>query len=188
MREGTRTVVILLAIIAVAGVRSALGETLSVGLSDVAVIAGNVGKNDVARVVLHVNVPEPVLNASIDFAELTFPAFLSDTSKDAVTVVTHCAQTRWQRDRVTWTEPWKRQGGDFDSVGCAWYASVPGRKHAVVLDITKAVRSWQHGRENCGLFLKRPEHEGGGFLGERERLRAALNSARVKFYYTPGQE
>jgi hypothetical protein len=188
MRDGPRTVVLLLAIIAIAGVSSALGETLSVGLSDVAVITGNIRNNNVARVVLNVDVPEQVLNARIDFAELTFPAFLSDTSQTAVSVVTHCAQTAWGRDKVTWTMPWKRSGGDFDSLSCSWYMALPGRKHPVMLDITKIVRGWQHGRDNYGLFLKRPDAEGGGFLGERDRLRHALNSARVVFYFTQIQE
>jgi len=69
--------VLLLAVFAIAGVTSALGETLSVGPSDIAVIAGNVSDNDVARIVLHVDVPEQVQSARIDFAELTFPAFLN---------------------------------------------------------------------------------------------------------------
>lgn len=172
----------------VACLSSALGETLSVGLSDIAVITGNVRNNNVARIVLHVDVPQQVQNARIDFAELTFPAFLSDTSQAAVTVVTHCAQTAWGRDKVTWTTPWKRHGGDFDSLSCAWYMALPGRKHPVVLDITKAVRGWQRGRDNDGLFLKRPDGEGDGFLGERERLRGALKSARVVFYFTQIQE
>ncbi|MBN2465079.1 DNRLRE domain-containing protein [candidate division WOR-3 bacterium] len=188
MRDGPRTVVLLLAIIAVAGLSSALGETLSVGLSDIAMITGNVRNNNVARIVLHVDVPKQVQSARIDFAELTFPAFLTDTSQAAVSIVTHCAQTAWGRDKVTWTMPWKRHGGDFDSLSCSWYMALPGRKHPVALDITKTVRSWQRGRNNYGLFLKRPDAEGDGFLGERERLREALKSARVLFYFTPVKE
>ncbi|HTW91602.1 MAG TPA: DNRLRE domain-containing protein [bacterium] len=189
MRNGARAAaVLLLAMTVVAGVGCALGETLSVTPGDVVVITGTVGEQNVARVVLRVDVPEQVQSARIDFTELTFPAFLGDTSPAVVTVAAHCAQTSWDGGGVTWSAPWSRPGGDFDSVACARYASLPGRTHPVVLDITKAVRDWQHGRNNYGLFLKRPDAEGGGFLGERDRLRTALNSARVKFYFTPVQQ
>jgi hypothetical protein len=34
----------------------------------------------------------------------------------------------------------------------------------------------------------RPDAEGGGFQGERVRLRAAMRAARVKFYFTCVQD
>ncbi|MCX6841345.1 MAG: hypothetical protein NTX53_03545 [candidate division WOR-3 bacterium] len=39
-----------------------------------------------------------------------------------------------------------------------------------------------------GLFLKRPDDEGGGFREEGDRLREALSKARVKFYFTHVQD
>jgi len=186
MRDRRIAAAVLLA--TVACVSCALGETLSVALGDIAVIAGNVREQNVARVVLNVDVPEQVLNATVDFVELTFPAFLNDTSPAEVSVVAHTCQTAWKRDDVSWTRPWEHPGGDFDSLSRALFTALPGAKSPIVLNITQAVRDWQKGRGRHGLFLKRPDWEGGGFHGERERLRYALNSARVLFYYTPGQE
>jgi hypothetical protein len=40
-----------------------------------------------------VPLPEQVLDARIDFAKLEFPAFLSDSSPTAVSVVAHDCQT-----------------------------------------------------------------------------------------------
>jgi hypothetical protein len=187
VRDGTRAVVILLAIIAIAGVNGALGETLSVGLSKLAVITGDVGEQNVARVVLNVDVPEQVLNAKIDFVELRFPTFTVDSGDAAVTVVARDCWTAWDEE-ATWTAPWNRPGGDFDSLNRAWFAVLPGSGHPIVLDITRTVRGWLQGGGRYGLFLLRPGAEGGGFRGERDRLRTALNSARVKFYFTPMQQ
>jgi len=164
-----------------------LGETLSVALSDIAVITGDVGEQNVARVVLNVDVPGQVLNSRIDFAKLEFPAFLDDSGSVAVTVVARDCKTAWG-DGATWTAPWNRPGGDFDSLNRAWFAVLPGSEHLVVLDITRTIQGWQLGGGEYGLFLLRPDAEGGGFLGERDRLRTALNSARVKFYFMPIQQ
>ena len=46
----------------------------------------------------------------------------------------------------------------------------------------------QQGKGSYGLFLKRPDDEGGGFREEGERLREALGKARVKFYFTHVQD
>jgi hypothetical protein len=167
---------------------SALGETLSVAPSDITVITGNVREQNVARVVLNVGVPEQVLRSRIDFAKLEIPAFLGDSGPNYVTVVAHACQTAWRNDDVSWTKPWEHAGGDFDSLSRARFTTLSGDKHPITLNITQAVRDWQKGRGKHGLFLKRPDAEGGGFMGERERLRDALNSARVKFYYTPIQK
>jgi hypothetical protein len=170
----------------IACLSSALGETLSVGLSKLAVITGDVGEQNVARVVLNVDVPEHVLNARIDFAVLNFPAFLNDSGDAPVTVVARDCWTAWG-DEATWTAPWHRPGGDFDSLNRASFVALPGSERLVRLDITRTIRGWQQERGEFGLFLLRPDAEGDGFLGERDRLRAALNSARVKFYFTPMQ-
>jgi hypothetical protein len=187
MKAATITLAIV-AVLGLAGLSSALGDTLSVALNDIAVITGTVRGKSVGRVVLRVPVPEQVLNARIDFAKLEFPAFLSDSSPAVVSVVVHDCLTPWQRAQVSWTVPWRRPGGDFDSLSRAWFIALPGDSHPAVLDITQTVRGWQQGKGRYGLFLKRPDAEGGGFLGERVRLREALAAARVKFYFTHVQD
>jgi len=189
MRDRRRAAAtMLLAAVAFVGASSALGDTLSVALDDIAVITGTFRDKTVGRIVLHVTVPDNVLDARIDFAKLEFPAFLTDTSPAEVSVVAHGCQTAWERTRVSWTVPWKRPGGDFDSLSRAWFATLPGDKHPVVLNITETIRGWQQGKGKHGLFLKRPDAEGGGFLDERDRLREVLDKARVKFYFTHEQD
>jgi hypothetical protein len=188
MTGGRKTVAVLLAVVAFIGTSIALGETLSVALSDIAMITGNIRDRNVARIVIHVDVPDQVLKARVDFAALEFPSFIGDSSPRPVTVVAHASQKAWGREDVSWTKPWTHQGGDFDSLSRAFFTALPGDKNGVVLNITQTVRDWKHGRGKHGLFLKRPDAEGGGFLGERDRLRVALNSARVKFYFTQIQE
>ena len=183
MKAATITLA-MVAALALAGASSALGDTLSVALDDVAVIGGSIRGKSVGRVVLRAPVPKQVLDARIDFAKLEFPAFLSDTSRTAVSVVAHDGQTAWERGEVSWTVPWKRPGGDFDSLSQAWFIALPGDKRPVVLDITETVRGWQQGKGRNGLFLKRPDAEGGGFGEEGVSLREALRKARVKFYFT----
>jgi hypothetical protein len=186
-----KVVTITLAIVAalgLVGASSALGDTLSVALDDFAVISGSIREKPVSRVVLRAPVPKPVQDARIDFAKLEFPAFLSDTSRTAVSVVAHDGQTSWKRGEVSWTVPWKRPGGDFDSLSRAWFIALPGDKRPVVLDITESVRGWQQGKGQHGLFLKRPDGEGGGFREEGERLREVLGKARVKYYFTHVQD
>ena len=187
MKAPAITLAIVVAL-ALAGASSALGDTLSVALDDVAVIGGSIREKSVSRVVLRAPVPKQVLDARIDFAKLEFPAFLSDTSRTAVSIVAHNGQTAWERGEVSWTVPWKRPGGDFDSLSQAWFIALPGDKRPVVLDITETVRGWQQGKGSYGLFLKRPDDEGGGFREEVARLREVLRSARVKFYFTQIQE
>jgi hypothetical protein len=186
-----KVVTITLAIVAalgLVGASSALGDTLSVALDDFAVISGSIREKPVSRVVLRAPVPKQVLDARIDFAKLEFPAFLSDSSPTAVSIVAHDGQTSWERGEVSWTVPWKRPGGDFDSLSRAWFIALPGDKHPVVLDITETVRGWQQGKGRHGLFLKRPDAEGGGFREEGDRLREALGKARVKFHFTHVQD
>jgi hypothetical protein len=178
----------LLAAVAFIGMSSARGETLSVALSDIAVITGDVRERNVGRIVLHVDIPDQVLRGRIDFAKLEFPAFLGDSSPTRMTVVAHTCRTSWKRDDVSWIRPWRQAGGDFDSLSRSRFTTQLGDKQPVVLNITQAVRGWQDGRGRHGLLLKRPDSEGGGFLAERDRVHDALNSARVKFYFTQVQE
>jgi hypothetical protein len=91
---------------------------------------------------------------------------------------------------VSWTVPWKQRGGDFDSLSRAWFIALPGDSQPAVLDITETVRGWQQGKGRYGLFLKRPDAEGGGFKDKEEgvRLREALRKARVKYYFTHVQD
>ena len=102
--KGRRTAAALL-LAAVACLSSALGDTLSVALGDIAIITGTFRDKNVGRIVLRIDVPEQVLNARAHFAKLELSAFLSDSGPTRVTVVAHACQTEWKRDDVSWLAP-----------------------------------------------------------------------------------
>jgi len=184
----TITTALVVALIALMVPLVAAGDTLSVPLGDFAYIAGEIREHTVGRPVAKLAVPARVMRSRIDFVKLELPAFLDNTVKKPVTVEVYDCMTGWERGRVSWTTPWREPGGDLDSICQARFTCLPGDDHPVVLDITETVRSWQKGRGQHGLFLKRPDKEGGGFKTEGLRLHEALSSARVKFYFTQMQE
>jgi len=196
VKRVTMTLAIVV-VLGIGGASGALGDTLSSALDDFAVISGTIRGKSVSRHVAcsiqHTayrsdsRIPKCCILSTV-YSAGRFPAFLSDTSRTAVSVVAHDCQTAWEGRQVSWTVPWRRPGGDFDSLSRAWFIALPGDKHPVVLDITETVRNWQQGKGSYGLFLKRPDAEGGGFREEVARLREALGKARVKYYFTHVQD
>ncbi|MEO0080646.1 MAG: DNRLRE domain-containing protein [candidate division WOR-3 bacterium] len=165
-------------------VSASLADTLSVRLTDVAYISGLLRGQTRGRALLSIPLPPAVQEARIDFAKLQFPSILIPDTNYLFTIEAYPVTTAWQRSSVTWTYPWRRPGGDYDSLRLARFATATTDSHPIVLDITRAVKHWQTGGDNFGLILKRPDYEGGGFTIEGGMLRQALNSARVKFYFT----
>jgi hypothetical protein len=163
---------------------TATADTLSIGISERAYIAGPIRGQTRGRVLLAFPLPAEVQQSRIDFVKLQFPSILIPDSNFALVVEAYPVTTVWERSTVVWNYPWRTPGGDFDSVRLARFSTATTDSHPIVLDITKAARQWQSGRSNCGLILKRPDHEGGGFSIEGLPLRQVLSSARVKFYFT----
>jgi len=161
----------------------AAADTLSVRPGDVAYIAGPLRGQTRGRLLINVTLPEILQQARIDFAKLEFPAVTIPDTTFAFTLEVYAVTTAWQRATVRWDYPWRRLGGDFDSVRLARFTTTTSDRHPVVLDLTQTVKRWQSGGSNFGLIFKRPDYEGGGFGIEGGLLRQVLNSARVKFYF-----
>jgi hypothetical protein len=164
-------------------VSAASADTLSVGLRDVAYIAGPLRGETRGRLLFNVTLPDTVRQARIDFAKLTFPAALIRDTSFAFTLEAYVVATAWQGATVRWDFPWRSPGGDFDSARISRFATASADSHPIVLNVSRAVEQWQSGRGNFGLLLKRPDYEGGGFGIEGLPLRELLGLARVKFYF-----
>jgi hypothetical protein len=167
---------------------SLLADTLTVRLEAIAPISGRVRGAERSRILFAFPLPERVRQSRIDFAQLQFPPVqIRDTSYH-FTIEGYLLTTAWETRSVTWTRPWRNPGGDFDSARICRFTTAVTDSHPVILDITQAVKRWQESGNNLGLILKRPEYEGDGFGIEALPLRQVLNSARVRFYFTPVQE
>lgn len=120
--------------------------------------------------------------------KLEFASVLLPDTDYTYTLEAYPITTDWQRSRVSWTEPWRNPGGDFDSVRTSRFTTATTDSHPVVLGITGAVKHWQQRGSNFGFILKRPDYEGGGFGVEGLPLRQAVGAARVKFCFTRTQQ
>lgn len=180
--KGLAVALILLLAIAVS-----LADTLSVPLGATAYITGPIRGESRGRALVAASLPPAVRAANIDFACLQIPSPLLANQRGIVTVEAHGLTTAWTPSNVTWTTPWQTPGGDMDSVEASDFPTWAGDSHAIWLDVTTCARAWQTGRGAHGLILKRPSHEGGGFAAEGARLRQAIASARIKYWYSAVQ-
>lgn len=165
----------------VAGVHAG---TLSIAVDTVRFIVGPVRGMQVGRFVFRVSVPQEVERSRVDFVRLELPAIQLGDTGSIVTLESFQATTPWDARSVTWTYPWQRPGGDYGAVGLSRFTTAAGDSHPIVLDITGCVRDWQERGFNFGVFLKRPDCEGGGFGPESLQVRQSLGSARIRFYFT----
>jgi hypothetical protein len=133
---------------------------------------------------LRVPIPQQLAKARVDYAQISFPAFLPKDYDGRVTTLVYQVQTAWDPALTTWTSPWRVPGGDLDSLWESRFVTSAEDGHPIQLDITRAVKLWQETGRNFGVILKRPDAEGGGYKLEAKRLREALKKARVKFYFT----
>jgi len=177
--KGLAVVLLLLPAIAVT-----LADTLSVPLGTTAYIAGPIRGENRGRALIAVSLPRAVQIANIDFACLQIPSPLLTGDGGIVTIQAHTLTTAWDPSNVAWTRPWRAPGGDIDTTLESSFPTWAGDSHAVWLDITACAKAWQAGRGANGLILKRPSHEGGGFAVEGAKLRQAIASARIKYWFS----
>jgi len=165
-----------------------VADTLSTTLDGTGYISGIVREQTRGRVLVHHSIPEQVQQSRIDFAFLSIPGVRLSGNAGRVTVNLLRLTTPWSADRVSWTSPWQRAGGDFDTTEATCFALASDDAYNLAFDVTDWAKQWQAGAINCGMILTRPRDEGGGFGDEAAVLRQALAQARVKFYFTPVQQ
>jgi len=163
---------------------TATADTMSIDIGEYAYIAGPVRGETRGRALLAFSLPQAVQQSRIDCAMLQCPSILIPDTGFTFAVDAYRVTTPWERNTARWDYPWRRPGGDFDSVRACRFPTATTDSHPIVLDITEVVKQWQSGRANCGLILKRPDYEGGGFSLEGLPLRQVLDHARVKFYFS----
>jgi hypothetical protein len=161
-----------------------LADTLSVPLGPTAYVTGPIRGESRGRALIAVSLPSEVRAADIDFACIQIPSPLLTDQRGIVTVEAYALTTAWDPSSVTWTTPWRTPGGDMDSVEASEFPTWAGDSHAIWLDITSCARAWKAGRAAHGLVLRRPLREGGGFAAEGARLRQAIASARIKYWFS----
>jgi len=131
------------------------------------------------RILVLFNLPSNLVNKRIDYVEFSFPAF---TRTDSIITIEALPITKeWAANTVSWTFPWQKPGGDYDSLeGARYFLRLQDSKR-VKLDITEIVKQWLT-THNYGLILKRSKREGGSFKTEIRALRGVLSDVVLKIY------
>jgi len=160
-------------------------DTLSVVLTDWAIIHGSLqGNTHASRVVVAAPLTNLPTQSEIDYAEVTIPYFLQIGFTGLLQVEARRIAHSWDKSSVTWTNPWQRAGGDFDTTTIATFALGKVGEVPVRLDVTGFVDDWANSRSsNFGILLKRPVEEGDAFRTEISDLQRYLNQIRLKVYY-----
>jgi hypothetical protein len=155
-------------------------EKIEVPLRDYAVIAGG----GVSRVLVSTPLTGLPNGAKVVFAEVDIPAFLPRNYQGILSLIAHPVARTWDKNTVTWTSPWAKPGGDFDTTQCTRFFLGKKEDAPTKLDVTRFVRAWaEQGRSNYGLILLRPRSEGHGFRAEISGLREQLSQVVLKVTY-----
>jgi len=176
---------LLIGVIAI-GVSALNADTLSVGLgSEFSVIQGSLpGIGRASRIVVATPLSGLPSQCEVDFAEITIPYFLPTGFTGILQVEGKVLTRSWNRGTVTWTNPWQKAGGDYDTTKSASFALGKVGNVPVRLDVTELVSDWVNGScPNYGILLKRPPEEGDAFKTEIADLQRNLNQVRMKVYY-----
>jgi hypothetical protein len=171
--------------LALSGASGMNADTLSVGLSDFAVIRGSLpGNAQASRIVVAVLLSGLPSQSEIDYAEVSVPYFLPTGFTGTIQVEARPITRSWDKNSATWTVPWQRAGGDFDTTRIASFTLGKVGAVPVRLDVTDYVAGWADGRNsNFGMLLKRPVEEGDAFRAEIADLQRVLSQVRLKVYY-----
>ncbi len=161
-------------------------DTLSVGLgNEFAVLRGSLpGNPQASRAVVAIPLSGLPAQSKIDYAEVNIPYFLPSGFTGTLRVDARPITRTWDKNTATWTVPWQRAGGDFDTTKITSFTLGKVGRASVRLDVTGIVRDWVNQRaSNFGLLLKRPKAEGDAFRAEIADLQRVLSQVRLKVYY-----
>jgi hypothetical protein len=107
------------------------------------------------RTLLRFDLPAKLANATIDYAILRFKAEPAPVGKSAarLSLVVHPVSSGWNNN-TTWSEGWKRAGGDFRDRPSTWHAVAADAGNLVEALVTEIVQDWVDGKyENNGLLV-----------------------------------
>jgi hypothetical protein len=143
----------LLVLLVVLPLTTVEARELFVNATDVVVIRSSVASQDV-RFLIKFPLPEVLTGKSVDFARVEFGAGCKG-AKGVVSLEAFRVTTAWNVAGVSWTQPWGKAGGDWDSdMSADWIVPV-GEGKPVYLDITDFVNGWlEKPSGNLGILVK----------------------------------
>jgi hypothetical protein len=106
------------------------------------------------RLLLKFELPAELADKSIDFACVSVDAN-SVATKGTVSLEAFRVTTDWNASSVSWTGPWTKAGGDWDSDASADWVVGESAEKTVYLDVTDFVNVWlKEPSKNFGLLVK----------------------------------
>ncbi len=106
------------------------------------------------RLLMKFVLPEELEGKSVDFACVSFDASCAG-EKGAVSLEAFRVTTDWDAATVSWSGPWKEDGGDWDSGVSADWVVAAGDGKTVYLDVTDFVNVWlKEPSRNFGILVK----------------------------------
>jgi hypothetical protein len=126
---------------------------LFVSATDVVAIRSSVASQD-TRLLVRFPLPEVLAGKSVDFARVGFNVGCRG-NKGAVSLEAFRVTTAWNAASVSWTQPWRKAGGDWDEDTSVDGVVPAGEGKPVYLDITDFVNGWlKEPSSNFGILVK----------------------------------
>lgn len=149
-----RTCTILLLLICLgAWVGSCWSRSLEVDATRVAVIKPSENSEDL-RLLVSFELPDSLEGESIDFACVSFVADCAGV-EGGVSFQGFVVTKAWDASTVSWSAPWDKTGGDWDSGFSAYGITEAGSGKTVELDVTEFAKGWlKEPSKNFGIVVR----------------------------------
>jgi hypothetical protein len=137
-------------------------KELLLDAAEVASIRPSVDSQEM-RFLVRFAMPEELEGKTVDFACVSFDVS-SSGEKGAVSLEAFRVTTSWDASSVSWSEPWVKDGGDWDEGESADWVTAEGEGKIVYLDVTDFVNGWlAEPAGNFGIVVKVSEPFSGTF-------------------------
>ena len=156
---------------------SSWSRSLEVDATQVALIKPSTESSE-ARLLVQFALPEILADHPIDFACISI-GVNSAGDEGRVSFQAFPLGRAWDASTVTWTNPWEKDGGDWDGRLSAYEITDAGSGKTVYLDVTDFANGWRkEPSKNFGIIVK----VSGPFLGTFS-LEEAQGAARLRVLY-----
>jgi hypothetical protein len=140
-----------------------------------------------SRLLFKFDLPASLSDKRIDYAEVVFYAKIDTLSRHSVLFAGYPVTTDWIKTTATWSNPWTKNGSDFnDSLYEIGMIKAKG-DGKVRFDITRLVERWQQGSiPNYGIIII-PLEEGRkikGLMHPSDLPPGIFAKVRIYFSYT----
>ena len=149
----SRVLLPLLVLLVASSLTTVEARELFVSATDAIAIRSSVASQDI-RLLIKFPLPEVLAGKSVDFARVEFGAGCKG-AKGVVSLEAFRITTAWNAAGVSWTQPWSKAGGDWDSDMSIDWVVPAGEGKTVYLDITDFVNGWlEKPSSNFGILVK----------------------------------